>query len=444
MSTRTVKGAVIRAIEPGTESSRTAWGLTSLLVLLYIVNYADKAVLGIIAQPLAEELGLKASQIGLVSSLFFLTFTIGGFFAGTLNRWMTLRWALVLLALGWSVSMLPMVVTATFAVLIVSRLLLGIAEGPTSALLHTAAYSWHAPARRALPGALLAGAASVAKIAVAPLLAYLTVTMGWRTALVALSIAGVIWCIVWLAVWRQGPYVGSGKKKETVDGTQADLVEPSIPWIRIFTTRTFICGVFLVMSVYAMSSVVLTWLPSYFEVGLGYSRLQSGSMFAFPSITGLILMLLTSTIGDRLITRGVSSRVIRIVIPATGVLICGAFLLILPAISVPAMAVLVVSLGYGFASSVFPMLNAAISEICPPHQTAGTLGVFLAIMATGGLIAPYGTGLIVDAASTPAAGYATSFQVLGLIAAVCALFAILLANPERDRAIVRAAQRLQS
>ncbi|AHK31855.1 cation symporter [Rhodococcus opacus PD630] len=438
MSTGTFKKAAVRVIEPGAESRRTAWGLTSLLVLLYIVNYGDKVVLGIIAQPLAEELGLRSSQIGLVGSLFFLTFTIGGFFAGALNRWLTLRWALVLLALGWAVVMLPMVITATFAVLLVSRLVLGLAEGPTSALLHTAAYSWHPPARRALPGALLAGSASVAKIAVAPLLAYVTVTMGWRSALVALSIAGVAWCVVWVALWRQGPYVGSNKKDD--DAVSVESAEPTIPWVRIFTTRTFVSGVFLVMSCYAMSSVILTWLPSYFEVGLGYSRLQAGSMFAFPSITGLILMLLTSTIGDRLITRGVSSRLIRIVLPATGVLICGAFLLVLPVIDSPALAVLVVSLGYGFASPVFPMLNAAISEICPPRQTAGTMGVFLAIMAIGGLIAPYGTGLIVDAASTPAAGYATSFQVLGVVAALCALLAVLLANPERDKAKVRSTQ----
>ncbi len=135
-----------------------------------------------------------------------------------------------------------------------------------------------------------------------------------------------------------------------------------------------------------------------------------------------------------------SSRLIRIVLPATGVLICGAFLLVLPVIDSPALAVLVVSLGYGFASPVFPMLNAAISEICPPRQTAGTMGVFLAIMAIGGLIAPYGTGLIVDAASTPAAGYATSFQALGVVAALCALLAVLLANPERDKAKVRSTQ----
>ncbi|MCQ4122192.1 MFS transporter [Rhodococcus tibetensis] len=423
-------------VEIGAESRHRAWGLTALLVLLYVVNYADKAVLGIIAQPLAQELGLSSSQIGLVGSLFFLTFTIGGFFAGVLNRWMSLRWALVLLALAWSVAMLPLVVAASFVVLLGSRLLLGLAEGPSSALLHTGAYSWHAPAKRGLPSALLAGAASIAKIAVAPALAFVTVTFGWRFALIALSVIGVVWCVIWLTVWSEGPYIRSGKAATTTD-TDTDAGEPAVPWSRIFRTRTFISGALLVMSVYALVAVVLTWLPSYFEVGLGYSRLQAGSMFAFPSIAGLILMLLSSVIGDRLLVRGSTSRMVRVIVPAVGVLICGAILLALPSIDTPALAVLVVSVGYGFAASVFPLLNSAISEICPPRQTAGTLGVFLAIMAVGGLVAPYATGLIVDAASTPAAGYATAFQALGLVAAVCAVLALVLANPERDQKLVR-------
>ncbi|RZL79250.1 MAG: MFS transporter [Rhodococcus sp. (in: high G+C Gram-positive bacteria)] len=425
-----------RTVAIGSESRGRAWGLTGLLVLLYVVNYADKAVLGIIAQPLAHELGLNASQIGLVGSLFFLTFTVGGFFAGALNRWMPLRWSLLVLALAWAVAILPLVVVASFAVLLVSRLLLGLAEGPSSALLHTAAYSWHAPAKRGLPSALLAGAASIAKIAVAPVLAYVTVTFGWRYALVALSVIGVLWCVVWLTVWSEGPYIRSGKSDDTAVAA-GEAGEPAVPWGRIFRTRTFISGALLVMSVYALVAVVLTWLPSYFEVGLGYSRLQAGSMFAFPSLAGLILMLLSSVVGDRLLARGATSRVVRVIVPAVGVLICGAILLALPSITTPAAAVLVVSVGYGFAASVFPLLNAAISEICPPRQTAGTLGVFLAVMAIGGLIAPYATGLIVDAAASPAEGYATAFQALGLVAAVCAVGALLFANPERDKKLVR-------
>ena len=414
---------------------RRAWGLTSLLVLLTVINWGDKAVLGIIAQPLAKELGLSASQIGLVGSLFFLTFTIGGFFSGAIARVATLRWALVVLVLLWSLAMLPMVITASFAVLLASRMLLGLAEGPSGPLSHTAAFSWHPPARRALPGALLAGSASLAKIAVAPALALVTVHWGWRTALVCMAALGVVWCLAWLPSWSVGPYIRS-EKESAAEGAAEGVDAPAVPWIRIFRTRTFISCMMLVMAIYALVAIVLTWLPSYFEVGLGYSRLQAGSMFAFPSIAGLILMLLLSSSGDRLTSRGASSRLIRIIVPSAGVLVSGAILVFLPSVSTPALAVAIISIGYGFLASGYPLVIASISEICPPRQTAGTLGVFMAMMGIGGLVGPYVTGRIVDAAGSPAAGYATAVQVFGVIARVFALGTLLFANPERDREIV--------
>lgn len=415
----------------GFHTRRRAWGLTGLLVVLGTINNADKAVLGIIAQPLAKDLGLTASQIGLAGSLFFLTFAIGGFFAGTVNRLLSLRWALVLLALGWSATVLPLIVSASFAVLVVSRLVLGLFEGPAAALSLTAAFSWHEPSKRGLPGALIAGAQSIAKIAIAPALAVVTATLGWRAALSVLAVAGLIWCVVWMFTWREGPYIRRRPTKS--DPVQTEASEPAVPWRKIFLTRTFISSAVLITSCYAMVAVVLTWLPSYFELGLGYSRLQAGLMFAIPSAVGLVLMLSISAVSDRLLVRGASLRTVRIVMPVVGVFVCGLLLFLLPSIGSAPLAVLVVSVGYGFCTPVMPLFSAMISDLCPPSQTAGTLGFFLAVMATGGLVAPYATGVIVDHAPTAAQGYALSFQILGAIAAACAVLVLILANPARDR-----------
>ncbi|MFD6895350.1 MFS transporter [Rhodococcus sp. NPDC060086] len=429
---------------PGPSESKTpfkvtpgkAWGMTGLVIFLYVVNYADKAVLGIIAQPLAREFGLTSSQIGLVGSLFFVTFTIGGFLAGPLEKKLTLKWALLALGLTWSVVMLPLVVTGGFVVLVVCRMLLGLGEGPSSALMHTATYSWHPPAKRGLPGAFLAGSASVAKIALAPVLTFITVEYGWRMAIVALSVLGLVWIACWIPGFKEGPYTSKAVKGADAAVGSAPT-EPSVPWRKIFLTRTFVTCAVLIMVVYALTTVVLTWLPSYFEVGLGYSALQAGSMFALPSIVGLFLMISSGTITDRLRGRGHTSRVVRIIVPSVGVLICGSILIFLPSIGTPGIAVAVVSIGYGFGAIAFPLINAAISELCPPQQTAGTMGVFLALMAVGGLVAPYGTGVIVDNAATAAEGYATSFQIIGVLGAIAAVLVLVFANPERDRKIIR-------
>ncbi|MHA6799494.1 MFS transporter [Bounagaea algeriensis] len=413
------------AAEPRTK----AWGFTGILVLLYIVNWGDKAVLGIVAQPMAAEIGLSASQIGLVGSSFFLTFTVGGFFAGVLDKYMTLRWSLAAMALAWSVAMLPVVFAATFAVLLVSRMFLGLTEGPCSALVHTGTYSWHPREKRGLPSACITAGASIAKVAVAPALTLVVAMWDWRAAFLALAAVGVLWCAVWLPTWQAGPY-----GDDTTDtAMREDSAGSHVPWVRIMTAPSFLGGALATFAMYTLVSVVLTWLPSYFEVGLGYSRVQAGAMFGFPSIASLGLLFVLSFFSDRLIARGATSRLLRGVLPAVALLICGLAMAVLPYLGIPWLAVVVVSVGYGFGASIFPLVNAGVSEIVPPRQLAGTLGVFLAIMSTGGLVGPYLTGVIVDAAGTPAAGYATAFQVFGLIALVGGAIALLTVNPERDK-----------
>lgn len=429
----TARNSAVRsaAPPPGEERSGVkAWSFTGLLVLLYVVNWGDKTVLGLVAQPLAKEVGLSASQIGLVGSAFFLTFTVGGLFAGLLNKWMTLRWSLVLLSLAWAASMLPMLVVASFAVLLVSRMVLGLGEGPTGALVHVGAYSWHPVEKRGLPGAWIAAAASIAKIAVAPVMALVVATWGWRAAFVALAASSVVWCAIWLLTWKPGPY-GAEQAAEDAEVAEDDD-DGKVPWAKIILTPTFLGSTVAVFAMYGLVTVVLTWLPSYFEVGLGYSRVQAGAMFGLPSIAGMACLFLSTSISDRLLVRGASSHLLRGVLPGVGLLVCGLTLVTLPYITAPVLAIVVVSLGYGMGAIVFPLYNAGLSEICPPKQTAGMLGVFMAIMSTSGLIAPYLTGVIVDSAGDPAAGYALAFQVFGIVAIVGAVIALVTVNPVRD------------
>ncbi|MFZ3599387.1 MFS transporter [Streptomyces sp. BH104] len=410
-------------------SRATAWGLTSVLMLLYLINYGDKVLLGIVAQPLKDELGLSASQIGLAGSVFFFAMTAGGFLAGPLSKRAPLKWVLAALAIGWALCLLPMIVAASFAMLVASRLVLGLFEGPSSALIHTATYSWHPVEKRALPGALITSAAALSKIILAPLLTYLVVAHGWRSAFVAMCAASLLWGAIWLTTWRPGPYGAPSRPRA---GVGPDGSRPSSMSWRTLRTPTFLGGLAAAFSFYTLVSVILTWLPSYFEVGLGYSRLKAGSMFAIPSLVALVALFATSYLGDRMMTKGISSRIHRGIIPGAGLLICGLCMVCLPWIGAAGLVVAVVSVGYGLGTVVFPLLNAAVSEICPKEQLAGTLGVFLALMSSGGIVGPYLAGWIVDHTTSAAAGYALTFQVLGAVAALGAIAALLTVNPPRD------------
>jgi len=182
---------------------------------------------------------------------------------------------------------------------------------------------------------------------------------------------------------------------------------------------------------------VLTWLPSYFEQGLGYSRLESGTLFAAPSFVGLATLIGGSWLSDRGISRGLSIRLVRVVVPCVGVIVAGVLLVSLPALGSPLLAVCAVSVAYGLVVAIFPLLNAAVIATCPPRQTAGVIGAFFALQAIGGIIGPWSMGIVVDASASKIDGYQAAFQCLGIVGAVVAIVALILADPARDRELLR-------
>jgi len=173
---------------------------------------------------------------------------------------------------------------------------------------------------------------------------------------------------------------------------------------RIAIRTTFWGGALGMLADYGFVAVVLTWLPSYFEQGLGLSRLNSGFLFALPSITGMGALLLSSVLSDRMVRRGHSVRIARGGVSIVALALCGAMLLVLPHVSGTWISVLLVVAGYGVGIATLPLMQIAVSHICPERQVASTLRVLVAVYQAAGLLAPWLAGRVIDAAPTPRRG----------------------------------------
>ena len=281
---------------------------------------------------------------------------------------------------------------------------------------------------------MLTMSASIAKIVIAPVLAIIAHTYGWRAVFLSLAGMGLVWLAFWLPTWSLGPYGGEAAKAAT--HTDADN-EPSVPWVKVLTSGTFIGGWLATMPVYAIVAAILTFLPSYFEKGLGFTRVQAGSMFGFPSIAGIIALLAMTSFSDRLISRGASSRMMRGIVPTIGLALSSVALITLPFISEKYVAVAWISIGYALGVTVLPLFNAGLSEIVPPKQFAATIGIFLALQSLGGIYGPFVAGVIVKHAGNALAGYPLAFQAFGAMSLIGAVIALICVNPERDMARLR-------
>ncbi len=99
-----------------------------LLVLSVLINYIDRGNLSIAAPLLKEEFCISASQLGILLSAFFWTYTAMLFVCGWLIDCFDVNRVLAFGFLLWSLATAATGLVHGFAMLLVMRLMLGIGE----------------------------------------------------------------------------------------------------------------------------------------------------------------------------------------------------------------------------------------------------------------------------------------------------------------------------
>ena len=106
--------------------------MTALLFLFMLINFADKVVVGLAAQPIMAELNLTPEQFGLIGSSFFFLFAVSAVIVGFITNRVQTRHTLLVMAIVWSLVQFPMLGTVSLEVLIACRIILGAGEGPAA------------------------------------------------------------------------------------------------------------------------------------------------------------------------------------------------------------------------------------------------------------------------------------------------------------------------
>src|SRR6185312_3644877 len=112
-----------------TVGGRNPWTIVTHVFLFMLINFADKAVVGLSSTSIIKELGLNHAQFGALGSAFFLLFSISGVVIGFLSNRIPTKRIMLVLSVIWALALLPMTGTVSFAGLLGSRIILGAAEG---------------------------------------------------------------------------------------------------------------------------------------------------------------------------------------------------------------------------------------------------------------------------------------------------------------------------
>ena len=132
------KGNAVNSVQP----EKGAWGIVALLFLFMMINFADKAIIGLAGVPIMTELNLTPKQFGLVGSSFFLLFSISAVVTGFIVNRVRSKWVLLIMGLVWALVQFPMMGTVGIEMLIACRIVLGAGEGPAYPVALHAAYKF--------------------------------------------------------------------------------------------------------------------------------------------------------------------------------------------------------------------------------------------------------------------------------------------------------------
>ncbi|MBN3755629.1 MFS transporter [Paraburkholderia sp. Tr-20389] len=403
--------------------SRGAWRTAALLLVFMMANFFDKIVVGLLAVPIMNELKLTPAQFGVIGSSFFWLFAVGGIAGGFIANRVATRWLLLVMAVAWSLCQIPLILSSSLAMFVVARVALGLTEGPAYPTAVHAVYKWFPPNKRILPVALFGTGAGLGLLVAGMLVPLVTQRWGWRTNFVVLCAFTLLWAVAWLAFGREGK----------LDDTPSQaMARRPIPYGRLLGDPSVFAAISMQFVSYWGIAMAFTWLPAYFQKGLGCDAVTSGRLYAVTIAAQIPLALATAFLVQKLLARGTSSRIARGWFTAGCQVLAGVMFicLMIPDLSLVTREIMI-TIGSALGAISYAICPAILGEIAPPSQRSAVLALSTSIASIAGIVSPFLTGRLIQA-NVGAHGYELGFFMGGAMLIVGSVIGATFVNPERS------------
>ena len=402
---------VIENIKPSSPVNR----VIALLALSALINYIDRGNLSIAAPLLKGELGISFSQLGILLSSFFWTYSLFLPVAGWLADRFDAKWVMAFGFFLWSGATAVTGSLHAFGALLAARLMLGIGE--------SVAYPCYARTLvRHVPevGRGFANALIAAGVGCGPALGTffggtLMARYGWRPFFIVLGIISMAWLIPW-SLWVPRA------------ATAISHVEKGGDWfLKLVSQRSLwgTCG-----GLFGANYVLyfeITWLPTYLvherHLSLGSMAKISGVGYLCYSAGAAIF----GWISDRWIAAGGSPTVVRKTFAGVGAGSAG-LLLLGCALAGPTASVMLLLLAFGAGGMCGSNIWAITQTIAGPKMAGRWTGLQNFLGNLAGIMAPWVTGFVIDYTGR----FIVAFAIMAVVAMLAALSYFFVIGPVEE------------
>lgn len=370
-----------------THGTRRAWVAVALLAIVGTLNYADRFLPAVLAEPIRADLDLSDTALGVINGFGFLAVyaVLGLLIARIADRGAFGLAVSTCLTLWGAMTMLGGAVQSGFQ-LALTRVGVAIGEAGSTPAAHAYVARNFAPERRAAPLAVITLAiplASAASLIGGGLLAQ---SLGWRMAFVVMGAISVAFAPLIL--------ITLGRRQSMPAPVAVDTGVPARAW-DLMRKGSFV-GVVVGASCISVAGYSLTaFAPAYLVRTRGMELGEVGVQYGVASgLTGIVGLLIVGRVADRLSARDPRWLLWLVAVMTAALLPFSALAF---TVDNRTLCIWFISLSYVVGTAHMAPSIAAIQRLARVEQRATASAIFLFFGAILGSAGPFFTGVLSDA-----------------------------------------------
>jgi ACS family hexuronate transporter-like MFS transporter len=252
------------------------WRIAVLVSAAIAISYLDRQTLPVAVNAIGRDIPLSNERFSTLQSAFLLSYAFMYAGGGKLTDVLGTRKGFTAIMIFWSVACVSHAIALGFAMLAVSRFLLGMGEGGGFPAATRVVAEWFSTDERASAMGIINAGTAVGAVIAPPLIALVLTFLSWRWIFVISGALGLFW--TW---WWRLSYFPPGKNLDLKEsgGSESSVNVRWIDLLRIREVWGMVVAKFLSDAAWYF---YLFWLPKYLYDARGFDIKAVGAFAWIP------------------------------------------------------------------------------------------------------------------------------------------------------------------
>lgn len=402
--------------------------VAAMLFVGVVISYLDRSNLSIVGPELSGALHLTPVRMGFVFSGFGWSYALLQIPASRFVDRVNPRWLYFVVLALWSFATCALGLVNGFAMLFCLRVLIGAFEAPVYPINNRVVATWFGENERAGAIGFYTSGQFVGLAFLTPLLSWINTSFGWRAVFEWTGAVGLIWAMVWFAIYRDPAKFWGTSQAEidtiAVNGGIPDLSErvaerEAFFWadLKLVLSRRKLWAMYIgQFGLVAIQWFFLTWFPAYL-ITYRNIDLRSGGLATVPFLGAFVGVLSGGLASDWLLRHGMTLTAARKIPIISGLLLSTS---VLGANYVDKPIYLTAFFTCAYFGSAFASITwSVVSTVAPERLIGLTGGVFNFVGNLAAIVVPVVVGLLIR--GTDFTRPLIFVALTGLVGALCYL-----------------------